>query len=511
MKHAALVLFVVALPAVVSAQARYRRPVACDSCIAGWYYFDHDGGTGDQDWNCGSSSYDGHRGSDFSLAGGNGAISGAWQVVAAADGVVEASADGFFDMCTTCDASADSRCGTAFSGGFGNFVRITHGDTSVVYGHMRNGSIRVHTGDTVRCGDVIGEIGSSGCTTGAHLHFEPRPMGGSYLTAFDPFNGGCSSAASRWVSQGGYRSMPAPTCSGGTTPMMCPTGWYDIWTCSGSDRRRCISGVTMTESCAPGVCEGRPTGTDDACDADSDGYATDEGDCVDSNTAVHPGAAEVCGNGLDDDCSSGDLSCGPADADGDGYAASIDCDDANGTVHPGATEVCGNGLDDDCAGGDRACSTTDGDEDGWGDDVDCDDGDPTVHPGAPDVCNDGIDQDCLGGDVSCTIPDTDMDGYRSDVDCDDTRPAVHPGAIEICGNALDDDCSGGDRACAGTDAGAALDARPGDAGRTGPRDGLSGGCGCRASRRGPDADLLLLVLGAVVVRGRRFCRSSASS
>lgn len=43
-----------------------------------------------------------------------------------------------------------------------------------------------------------------------------------------------------------------------------------------------------------------------------------------------------------------------ADADGDGSAVNVDCDDANPAVHPGAVEVAGNGIDDDCAGGDAA-------------------------------------------------------------------------------------------------------------------------------------------------------------
>ncbi len=41
------------------------------------------------------------------------------------------------------------------------------------------------------------------------------------------------------------------------------------------------------------------------------------------------------------------------DADGDGYPSTIDCSDANNTVHPGAPEVPGNGIDDDCSGGDQ--------------------------------------------------------------------------------------------------------------------------------------------------------------
>jgi hypothetical protein len=40
-----------------------------------------------------------------------------------------------------------------------------------------------------------------------------------------------------------------------------------------------------------------------------------------------------------------------SDADGDGFVSLIeDCDDENGAVSPGASEVAGNGIDDDCDG-----------------------------------------------------------------------------------------------------------------------------------------------------------------
>ena len=42
----------------------------------------------------------------------------------------------------------------------------------------------------------------------------------------------------------------------------------------------------------------------------------------------------------------------PQDADGDGVAAPADCWDQNATVHPGAKEIPGNAIDDDCTGGD---------------------------------------------------------------------------------------------------------------------------------------------------------------
>jgi hypothetical protein len=38
------------------------------------------------------------------------------------------------------------------------------------------------------------------------------------------------------------------------------------------------------------------------------------------------------------------------DADGDGYNWCDECDDSNPNVHPGAKEICGNGIDDDCNG-----------------------------------------------------------------------------------------------------------------------------------------------------------------
>jgi Putative metal-binding motif len=41
------------------------------------------------------------------------------------------------------------------------------------------------------------------------------------------------------------------------------------------------------------------------------------------------------------------------DQDRDGYPSSTDCSDVNNTVHPGAREVPGNGIDDDCSGGDQ--------------------------------------------------------------------------------------------------------------------------------------------------------------
>jgi len=46
-----------------------------------------------------------------------------------------------------------------------------------------------------------------------------------------------------------------------------------------------------------------------AGDNDGDGYAESQGDCDDTNPGIHPGAAEICGDGIDQDCNGSDLPC----------------------------------------------------------------------------------------------------------------------------------------------------------------------------------------------------------
>lgn len=58
-----------------------------------------------------------------------------------------------------------------WNGGYGRYVRINHGNGyKTVYGHMSN--FATATGKKVAKGDVIGFVGSSGYSTGPHIHFE---------------------------------------------------------------------------------------------------------------------------------------------------------------------------------------------------------------------------------------------------------------------------------------------------------------------------------------------------
>ncbi len=105
------------------------------------------------------------------------------------------------------------------------------------------------------------------------------------------------------------------------------------------------------------------------------------------------------------------------DNDGDGFTACAcggkDCDDTNATIYPGAPEICGDGIDQDCdkgcaTGTDLACNncaTPDADGDGFKRPAcggnDCNDADASICPDptkCPEIPCDGIDQDCDGID-----------------------------------------------------------------------------------------------------------------
>ncbi|MGR3311284.1 MAG: MopE-related protein [Candidatus Brocadiales bacterium] len=199
-------------------------------------------------------------------------------------------------------------------------------------------------------------------------------------------------------------------------------------------------------------------GNDEPVDADMDGtFALPHGnDCDDTDPAVNPGVAEICGDGVDNDCD------GLTDCD------DLDCECESACAQPTETS-CTNGVDDDCDGltdcDDPDCrcdivcvppttetdctNRIDDDCDGF---VDCNDTDCPPSSICPEdveiICNDGLDNDG-DGLVDCDDPDCqiDGDGDRSLAppcgnDCDDTNPAVNHGVAEICDDGVDNDCDG---------------------------------------------------------------------
>lgn len=100
-----------------------------------------------------------HRGTDYG---------GTFDVLAAGDGVV----------------SFISYNGNKRTGG-GHVVKIDHGDCVTVYYHGREAT-HLRVGQRVQAGDKIYFSGSTGASTGPHLHFEVRGPSGAWGTDRDP-------------------------------------------------------------------------------------------------------------------------------------------------------------------------------------------------------------------------------------------------------------------------------------------------------------------------------------
>lgn len=82
-------------------------------------------------------------------------------------------------MNNTCTHNYGKSYSCGCGGGYGNYVVIAHDGTySTLYGHLT--SVAVSVGTYVNQGDVIGYVGSTGWSTGEHLHFEVYVNGGRY-------------------------------------------------------------------------------------------------------------------------------------------------------------------------------------------------------------------------------------------------------------------------------------------------------------------------------------------
>lgn len=103
-------------------------------------------------------SYSGHTGIDININ-----VKGK-SVVAVKDGVVITS------------KALKTKSGAYRS--YGEYIMIKHSDGKVsLYAHLKAGSRRVQVGDKVTKGEVIGTVGSTGNSSGTHLHFEIRVNG----------------------------------------------------------------------------------------------------------------------------------------------------------------------------------------------------------------------------------------------------------------------------------------------------------------------------------------------
>jgi murein DD-endopeptidase MepM/ murein hydrolase activator NlpD len=94
--------------------------------------------------------------------------------LAAAEGTPYYAADSGTVIYATNDGS--------YNGGAGNWIVIAHGD-GLVTKYMHSSAVFVSVGDTVTRGQLIGAVGNTGDSYGAHLHFQVELNG----TAVNPF------------------------------------------------------------------------------------------------------------------------------------------------------------------------------------------------------------------------------------------------------------------------------------------------------------------------------------
>ena len=78
---------------------------------------------------------------------------------------------------------------TRLSGSYGNYILIAHANgLYTLYAHGQDGSRTVSAGQTVTQGQQIMRVGSTGNSTGPHLHFEVRTSPGTYANRQNPLN-----------------------------------------------------------------------------------------------------------------------------------------------------------------------------------------------------------------------------------------------------------------------------------------------------------------------------------
>jgi len=144
-------------------------------------YVDHDVNSGSAiDFACSNLTYDAgsynHQGTDYAAYpfGWHAMDEERIEVIAAEGGVIVHKDDGYFDEnCANNNLDA-------------NIVILEHSNgTQTWYAHLKDGSVTSKAiGETVATGELLGIVGSSGNSSGPHLHFEVRNAAGDYI---DPY------------------------------------------------------------------------------------------------------------------------------------------------------------------------------------------------------------------------------------------------------------------------------------------------------------------------------------
>jgi len=187
-------------------------------------YIDHDAAIGSVlDYACGARTYDrangfNHDGVDiaswpypWSVMDADGL-----DVVAAADGIIVSKTGNQPDRSCTTDTQATW-----------NFILLAHSDgRQSLYGHLKRDSLTSKAlGETVTAGEYLGQVGSSGVSSGPHLHFQ---LLDANFANIEPFEGLCGSADTSWRWQPDYnRPRVNAVMTGSAAP--------EIGQCDGSE------------------------------------------------------------------------------------------------------------------------------------------------------------------------------------------------------------------------------------------------------------------------------------
>lgn len=207
-----LLLLSIPLPAHAEDDFKIQMPVSCTLEKTCWLvnYPDRDTENGKaSDFSCGPLTYDGHDGSDFAIRDLVAMETGVTVTAAAAGRVLRIRNDAADRM----PDAEDIRQMLADKKGCGNGVVLDHGEGwQTLYCHMKKDSMRVHEGQDVHAGDVLGMVGHSGIAEFPHLHFTVIKDSTVYdpatgETVMAPCQNGANTASSLWLSPPLYQPV----------------------------------------------------------------------------------------------------------------------------------------------------------------------------------------------------------------------------------------------------------------------------------------------------------------